>query len=130
MNLNMDKKKRIDRIWNSNSKIPFMQSKDILTYGYDIGFQDATSTKTCKTEEYKTSQTFGPKTELATVLDEDPEFNRLTGMREAYYKAKYDLETGDRLSAYRDISEKYQDVVKKIRDMQNDKGKDRRDRKK
>ena len=37
---------RIDEIYNKNSKIPFMQSKDILKLGYTIGLDDATLNKT------------------------------------------------------------------------------------
>ena len=50
----MDNKKRINQIWEDNQKIPFMQSKDILTFGYTIGFEDANKQKLPK--ENKSNQ--------------------------------------------------------------------------
>ena len=35
----MTPEKRIEQIWNENSKIPFMQSKDILAFGFNKGME-------------------------------------------------------------------------------------------
>lgn len=35
----MTPEKRIEQIWKENSKIPFMQSKDILTLGFNKGME-------------------------------------------------------------------------------------------
>ena len=44
--------KEIERIWNENPKIPFMQSKDILqlgyTYGYNVGCKQNNVTENIK----------------------------------------------------------------------------------
>lgn len=47
----MKKLDRIDEIWNSNKKIPFMQSKEILRLGYEYGNGD------CREEFLKQKQT-------------------------------------------------------------------------
>ncbi len=44
----MELLKRINEIWNGNTKIPFMQSKDILKLGYTFGFEDANKQKSSK----------------------------------------------------------------------------------
>lgn len=124
----MDIKKRVDKIWKENSKIPFMQSKEILAYGYEAAINDIS--RSGIPDNHNAKAQFSPKTEQVQSIDQDPEYNRLTGMREAYYKAKFALESSDRVSAYQDISSEYQEVVKKIRNIENDKGKNRRDRKK
>lgn len=36
----MDINKKIDEIFKSNSKIPFMQFKEILKYGYELGLKE------------------------------------------------------------------------------------------
>lgn len=41
----MDNKKRINKLWKDNPKIPFMQSKDILALGYEFGYIDAKNIK-------------------------------------------------------------------------------------
>lgn len=56
----MEKKniqERIDEIYNGNSKIPFMQSKDILCLGYEYGLEDGKNSNINK----KTVQEQKPK---------------------------------------------------------------------
>ena len=55
--------KRINEIWNSNSKIPFLQSKEILRLGYEFGYNDSKKNpkkdniQKCKSEEYDSGKT-------------------------------------------------------------------------
>ena len=52
----MDNKKRINQIWKDNSKIPFMQSKDILALGYEFGYIDGKDKKSNKEKNEQNEQ--------------------------------------------------------------------------
>ena len=40
--------KEINKIWSDNPKIPFMQSKEILTFGYKLGLEKSNSNEPIK----------------------------------------------------------------------------------
>ena len=49
----MENLDRIEEIWTGNPKIPFMQTKEILKYGYEKGIEDGKKINTNKTVQSK-----------------------------------------------------------------------------
>lgn len=47
----MTPEKRIEQIWKENSKIPFMQSKDILALGFNKGMEYSSVSNTKNTKD-------------------------------------------------------------------------------
>lgn len=62
--------KEIERIWNENPKIPFMQSKDILQLGYTYGYNVGCKHKQNNVTENITQKTNEDKKELLTLTSD------------------------------------------------------------
>lgn len=127
----MDNKKRINKLWKDNPKIPFMQSKDILTLGYEFGYIDGQDEKSNKENigfTGTTKELIETTNKLLTKIKNKQNTQSSKVTKEILSKKeKYDLlvkvtadilenfnKTKDFLSVYgyvQDLNKKYQDKL-------------------
>ena len=127
----MDNKKRINKLWKDNPKIPFMQSKDILTLGYEFGYIDGQDEKSNKENigfTGTTKELIETTNKLHTKIKNKQNTQSAKVTKEILSKKeKYDLlvkvtadilenfnKTKDFLSVYgyvQDLNKKYQDKL-------------------
>lgn len=105
----MDNKKRINKLWKDNPKIPFMQSKDILTLGYEFGYIDGQNEKSNKEKNEQNKQSSKITKE---VLSKKEKYDILIKVT-ADILANFNI-TKDFLSAYeyvQKLNREYQDKL-------------------
>lgn len=105
----MDNKKRINKLWKDNPKIPFMQSKDILALGYEFGYIDA---KNIKNNESKNNESKNNSKITKEVLSKKEKYDILIKVT-ADILANFNI-TKDFLSAYeyvQNLNREYQDKL-------------------
>lgn len=104
----MNNSKRIEQLWKENSHIPFMQSKEILAYGYNKAVEDFGDGP--KKKELK-EDTHVEETNKSKVSNQDKmiiEMNLLSDLQ------LFVVENPDLTTVYDEITKRLDSVRKKL----------------
>lgn len=121
--------KRIEQIWKENSKIPFMQSKDILAFGFNKGMEysmDVPSSITPIKKEKQNNGVVGNSKETIKyaeqqikLTDLEKEIIKLDIVEEILY---FITQKQDLMETYTKVKDMKSSIVKHIKNLQKKNG--------